>query len=209
MDEWWNKGTSIPFNSMNFHKIIDFFLFNCPSEIEKGNKKQGTKTYEKVSQRATTLRAQGWKGGFLNTLLASMKRTTSGHLEYRVFNASRDICCEVNMIEKSVTLTDLNFEMIVISERTDMNKTSTIFYYIRNAFAHGSFSVITDNGRTIYYLESAKNSTIKARLRLREETLMKWIKDFSLSPKELKLALSQDRKQQTKKKKKKKGSVAA
>lgn len=197
MNEWWNKGTLIPFNSHNFQKIIDFFLFNCPIEIEKGNKKKGTKTYEKVSRRATTLRAQGWTGGSLNTLLASMKHTTSGHLEYRVFDTSKDISSEVNMIEKSVSLTDSNFEMIVMSERTDMKKTSSIFYYIRNAFAHGSFSVITDNGRTVYYLESAKNSTIKARLRLREETLMKWIRDVSLSPEKLKLALKQDRKKQT------------
>lgn len=206
MSEWWNKGTSIPFNSQNFQKIIDFFLFNCPSEIEKGNKKKGTKTYEKVSRRATTLRAQGWTGGSLNTLLASMKHTASGHLEYRVFDTSRDIHYEVKMIENSVSLTDSNFEMIVISERTDMKKTSSIFYYIRNAFAHGSFSVIMDNGRTIYYLESAKNSTIKARLRLREETLMKWIKDFALSPEKLKTTLKQYRKKQTLNKK---GGVAA
>ena len=206
MNEWWNKGASIPFNSQSFQKIIDFFLFNCPSEIEKGSKKLGTKTYKKVSQRATTLRAQGWTGGSLNTLLASMKHTTSGHLEYRVFETNRDIRCEVNMIEKTVSLTDSNFEMIVMSERTDMNKTSAIFYYIRNAFAHGSFSVISDSGRTIYYLESAKDSTIKARLRLREDTLMKWIKDFALSPKELTLALELDRKKQTINKK---GGVAA
>ena len=113
---------------------------------------------------------------------------------------------EVNKIEKSSTLSDKYFELIAMTERSDMSKTSAIFYYIRNAFAHGSFSVIKDEARTIYYLESAKADTVKAQIRLREETLLKWIKDFSLSPQLLKKASKEERKP---KKRAKKGGAAA
>ena len=85
MADWWDKGTKIPLNDANFQKIIDFYLFNCPCETESGSVGKGTKKYTKVSKRGTTLRAQGWTKGFLNTLLAAMKKTVSGHLEYHPF----------------------------------------------------------------------------------------------------------------------------
>ena len=66
----------------------------------------------------------------------------------------------------------------------------TIFYYIRNALAHGSFMVNGD----IYSFESSKDGTTKAAIRLREETLLKWIKDVSLSPEKLKKVLQSERK---------------
>ena len=206
MAEWWDKGTKIPLNDANFQKIIDFYLFGCPCETEKGSKKKGTKSYSKISKRAKTLRSQGWTGSYLNTLLASMKHTTSGHLAYHTFDNKSDIKAEVSKIEKNTSLSDINFEMIAMADRADMSKTSAIFYYIRNAFAHGSFSVVKDGSQTMFYLESAKDDTVKAQIRLREETLLKWIKDFALSPKVLKSALEQERKHR---KNKKKGGVAA
>lgn len=206
MAEWWDKSTNVPLGDSNFQKIIDFYLFNCPCETEKGSKNKGTKTYTKVSKRAKTLRAQGWTGGALNTLLAAMKHTTSGHLEYNIFDNKTDIKEKVSKIEKYSTLSDKHFELIAMADRSDMSKTSAIFYYIRNAFAHGSFSVIKNESKTIYYLESAKDDTVKAQIRLREETLLEWIKDFKVSPKVLKSALAAEKKM---KKSKKKGGAAA
>jgi len=206
MAEWWDKGTNIPLNDANFQKIIDFYLFNSPCETEKGSKKKGTKAYTKVSKRANTLRSQGWTGGYLNTLLASMKHTASSRLEYHTFGNKTDIKTEIDKIEKHSTLSDKHFVLIVMTDRSDMSKTSAIFYYIRNAFAHGSFSVVKDGSKTIYYLESAKDDAVKAQIRLREETLLRWIKDFLLSPKTLKSTLADERKQR---KNKKKGGMAA
>ena len=206
MAEWWKKNNKTPLMDLKFLEIIDFYLFNCPCETERGSSKKGTKEYVKVSKRANTLRSRGWTGGYLNTLLASMKHTASSHLEYHTFDSKTDIQAEVSKIEKHSTLSDKHFELIAMAERSDMNKTSAIYYYIRNAFAHGSFSVIKDKSTTIYYLESAKDDTIKAQIRLREETLLKWIKDFALSPQMLKSALADDRKLRQLKKK---GGAAA
>lgn len=202
MAEWWNKGTPIPFNDDNFQKIIDFYVFNCPCETEKGTVKKGTKTYTKVSKRAVTLRAKGWTRGFLNTLFTAMKKTVSGHLEYHTFSEGTDVEIEANKIEMNTSLSDSHFEMLVMADRSDMNKTSAVFYYIRNAFAHGSFSVVFNNNNKVYYLESSKNGVVKARIRLNEKTLLKWIKDFSLSPNALRNVLVQDAKKKRKKKKK-------
>lgn len=201
MSKWWDRGTPLPLEDTNFQKIINFYLFNCPCEIESGSVNKETKTYTKVSQRGITLRSKGWVKGFLNTLLASMKKTTSGHLEYHPFSVETNISIESSRIESNVGLSDMNFEMVVFVERRDMNKTSAIFYYIRNALAHGSFSVVSVGNRKIYYLESAKNSTIKARIRLNEETLLKWIKDVELSPNALRNVLKEDAKNKRKRKK--------
>ena len=196
MAKWWDKGTKIPYTDQNFQKIIDFYLFNCPCETEKGTKEN--KTYTKVSQRATTFRSQGWTGGNINILIACMKKTSSGQLEYRHFKSSAKIEEEVIKIEKGSSLSDKSFEMIALIERSDMKLTSSIFYYIRNAFAHGSFSVINDKGKKTYFFESAKDTIIKAQIRLREDTLIKWIKDFRVSPKELQSALKDERRKKKK-----------
>lgn len=203
MTAWWNKNQKLPFNDKNFRKILEFYLFNCPSEIEKGKKK--SPRYEKVSQRAITLRQQGWEGGYLNSLMAAMKHTTSGHLEY-VRCKGNDVERKTSEIEDNSSLSDNHFEMMVVQNRDDMNLTSAVFYYIRNAFAHGSFSVVGSGEKRTYYLESAKDGKVKARIRLRETTLLKWIDDFSLSPQALKMALSEERRKQ--KKQKRRGEAA-
>ena len=113
MAEWWDKGTKIPLNDGNFQKIIDFYLFNCPCETESGSVGKETKKYTKVSKRGKTLRAQGWTKGFLNTLLAAMKKTASGHLEYHPFSEGTNIAIESDKIEISAGLSDVYFEIIV------------------------------------------------------------------------------------------------
>lgn len=190
MVNWIKSYDEIPMERKNFQRILDFYLFQCPCEIKKGAKKKQNETYSNVSVRGNTLRRRGWAGKYLNTLLAAMKDTTSKQLTYRHFPAKCDILSMVKSIEKNSGLSDPNFEMIVIAERSDMSLTSSIFYYIRNAIAHGSFFVEGD----IYSFESSKNGTMKAAIHLREKALLKWIKDISLSPQELKKVLQSERK---------------
>ncbi len=197
MANWLKKYSAIPYADNKFRRILDFYLFQCPSEIKKYVKKTKTTTYLRVSNRGKTLRQRGWTGGYLNTLLAAMKNTASGQLTYRHFSSKTDILAEVQSIEKNTTLSDKNFEMIVMEERSDMALTDAIFYYIRNAFAHGSFSV----NNKIYSFESAKDEKTKAVIRLREATLLQWIKDVSLSPNKLKELIAEQKKNAKKRKK--------
>lgn len=190
MANWIKRYGEIPLERKNFQKILSFYLFQCPCETQKGSKRKGNITYSRVSVRGNTLRQCGWTGGYLKTLFSAMKDTTSKQLTYYHFPGNKDILSEVKSIEGNSTLSDPNFEMIVIVKRSDMTLTSSIFYYIRNALAHGSFMVNGD----VYSFESSKDGTIKAAIRLREKTLLKWIKDVSLSPEKLKKALQSERK---------------
>ena len=40
-------------------------------------------------------------------------------------------------IAKNTTLSDPDYEIMVYKKRSDMSQAEAIFYYIRNAFAHG------------------------------------------------------------------------
>lgn len=200
MKKWWFKDKEIPIQNGNFQKIVDFYLFNCPSTITR--RKGKTKKRYPVSQRAFSLEKYGWNGKLLQTLLATMKHPASGHLVYQTFKSNEDIEAETTNILRNSTLADPHFEMILMQERTDMNKTSSIFYYIRNAFAHGSFSVVGKGENKTYYFESSRDEKIKARIRLREQTLLNWIQDVQLSPDALRKALEQNSK-------KKKSTTAA
>lgn len=165
MREWWKRTQEIPYDSKEFQKILDYFLFNCPVEI-----KEKCNTYKRVSQRGKTLKQLNWNKSSLRTLLSEMKHTDSGILKYEQLSDSND---EWENKEKNYadTFNDEHFEMILFVKHPNMSITSSIFYYIRNALAHGSFSKV---GET-YYFECYKGKKRKARIRLREKTLLNWI----------------------------------
>lgn len=102
-------------------------------------------------------------------------KSMSNHLEYYPISSNQSI----NAIEKNISLSDPNFEMIIMHT---MSKACAIFYYIRNGFSHGSFNVKNN----IYCFESSKNGITKAKIRLKEETLLKWIDCFYEFPKKRK-----------------------
>ena len=194
MKKHYYTDTDIPFKNENFEKILTFYLFNSPCEISKGTKEN--KTYIPVSKVDKTFSKQGWTDKNLNTLIAKMKNM-SNHLEYYPISSNQSI----NTIEKNIGLSDPNFEMIIMHTRNDMSKACAIFYYIRNVFAHGLF----DAKNNIYCFESSKNGVTKAKVRLKEETLLKWIDCFYELPKKRK---SYDKKSKIKIKKSKKELVA-
>ena len=194
MKKHYYTDTDIPFKNENFQKILTFYLFNSPCEISKGTKEN--KTYIPVSKVDKTFSKQGWTDKNLNTLIAKMKNM-SNHLEYYPISSNQSI----NTIEKNIGLSDPNFEMIIMHTRNDMSKACAIFYYIRNGFAHGLFDVKNN----IYCFESSKNGVTKAKVRLKEETLLKWIDCFYELSKKRK---SYDKKSKIKIKKSKKELVA-
>ena len=194
MKKHYYTDTDIPFKNENFQKILTFYLFNSPCEISKGTKEN--KTYIPVSKVDKTFSKQGWTDKNLNTLIEKMKNM-SNHLEYYPISSNQSI----NTIEKNIGLSDPNFEMIIMHTRNDMSKACAIFYYIRNGFAHGLFDVKNN----IYCFESSKNGVTKAKVRLKEETLLKWIDCFYELPKKRK---SYDKKSKIKIKKSKKELVA-
>lgn len=92
---------------------------------------------------------------------------------------------ETEKVEKSLHFNDPHFEMLIYIKDSSLGKTKTVFYFIRNAFAHGSFSVFNNNGKPVYYLENKYKNKVKGRFRLKESTLLRWIELFNSSPSEL------------------------
>lgn len=180
MSNWWKQAEKIPFESSNFQKIIQFYLFECPVVHKKG--KGEKQKLSKVSNRGKTLREYGWENNHLKTLIANMKKTSTGRLEYKVIKIKSEIINEYNNFEKGHGIKDKNCEILFMYERNDMSKTESFFYYIRNAFAHGSFSVKNNT----YYLENLKDGEVTARIRLREKTLLNWIDMVKMKPDNIK-----------------------
>ena len=57
----------------------------------------------------------------------------------------------------------------------------SLFSAIRNAFAHGSFSIQTKKKIRVYYFENY-DGYMKAKIALREETLLAWIRIIEAGP---------------------------
>lgn len=200
MSEWWNVNPTIPFENKNFQTILNFYLFQCPVEFKRG-KKEST-TYQKVSQRARSLRERGWIESYATTLVNYMKESLGKNSNYDTCKSEESVAVKVKQLENSGSLSDKHFEVIVYTERSEMNKANAILYYIRNAFAHASFSVTTVGSRKVYYFESAKNGVVKARIRLNETTLLNWMEIIiTLHPKAARDVLNENKKQQKNKKK--------
>jgi hypothetical protein len=187
MSNWWKKGVAFPSNNPNFIRIIDFYLFNCPVQTVKYVKKEKKKEYHRVSARAQTFEETVWTKGNLNTLLTEMKRN-------KTYIPLKD----TDNVEEQRKSVDGNSEFIVFKENSELKKLKSIFYAIRNAFAHGSFSIVNNNQNTIYYLESAKDEKIKSQIKLKESTLLDWIDLFNSTPDEIR-EKNRERKKQNRK----------
>ncbi|MCC8111676.1 MAG: hypothetical protein LIO74_08830 [Ruminococcus sp.] len=88
---------------------------------------------------------------------------------------------------------DEHFELICFNENTNIGVTRSVFYAIRNALAHGSFSVNNNNGKSVYYFQSERNGEIRSQIRLKESTLLQWIKFFNMPVNDVR-ALNQSQK---------------
>lgn len=163
--EWWEKGSlSNPYKDKNFFKILDFYLFNCPVSI-KG---------KKVSKRAKSFEEYKISNTDLTKLLKMMKKDLVDS-NYRILKNDEDIEKTRLQLEKSSGLNDEYYEYVIFKENTEIGKTRTIYYSIRNALAHGSFSTKDIRRGRIYCFEASKDGKIKAQIRLKDKTLLKWI----------------------------------
>lgn len=175
-------NNTIPFNRQSFQTIIRFYLFECPVRTYKKikNKANGNVTkdrhpkyhyvYYRVSHRGFTFYERGLNKNNLNTLRNAMKRAAPGIILSAVDN---------------IPIPPKADEYIVIKRNEDhVRITEGFFYCLRNGFAHGSFNV---DGK--YYLieNHGEDNTLKGIARLKESTLLSWIRLCSMSPDELKV----------------------
>lgn len=158
--EAWTFNDKITYGSRSFQKIIDFYLFHSPVESQ--------------TARGVLFRDFGWSDASFHTLKALMMDAASDQLRKR-YKA-----CKTNELEGcfeqfglSVAKPDL-IETAVFLADNDRTVMRSLYRAIRHAFAHGSFKFSTKNKVKYYYLENF-DGYCKARLILREDTLLKWI----------------------------------
>ena len=166
---------------------MTFFVFDCPSSIKTGGgkKKNGVQKpvcYTNVSSRASTFRTRGINKSLLSTIIAEIRRPIAKIGSYAALTASESVEERVRQICSNTNLSDQKFDLLVFKKRSDMSDAEAVYYYIRNAFAHGSFDVQGTQESLVYHLESKKKDTICAQMRLKEKTLMRYIKLARLKP---------------------------
>ena len=144
---------------------------------------------EPVSARDNSFKSRGVTGHYLNTILAQIRRPLVANNAYHVIGTDESVEDTITNIVDNTSLKDPYFDMIVMHrrDRNQMPETEAVFYYIRNSFAHGSFETRTVENNTYYYLESGQKGTVKARMRLRESTLMEYARLSRLSKEDIKL----------------------
>lgn len=191
---WWNPKAKIPIESEEFGKIVRDLVFECPSsnrhEVSDGKRPDGKKSkstfYQPVSARNTSFHARGISGGLFLTILGEITGPLKRKDRYiRVENGQTVEEVAASAV-KRLGSDAMKRDLLVFAPRSDMPDTEAIFYYIRNAFAHGSFEVQDADCRRMYLLESDKKGKPLAMMRLSEQTLLHYAQLAHLSVKEIK-----------------------
>lgn len=166
----WNFGKKINLRKdENLQRIVQFYVWETP--------------VSGVSSKGTSFSELGWKGGSFNTLHARMKKASQFPSKNWIAVSSKKIeerLREINRLAKY----DCSFEFAIHAIKDGLNKTEGLFYFIRNAFAHGGFATSSFKGEKYYVLENRQGSKLKGRAVIRETTLLNWIKIVEKGPRE-------------------------
>ena len=147
----------IPNKEPSFQKILNFYLFECP-----------VKGY---SERGITFKELGWQKHKFSTLKANLLEGATPSLKKNYYPCKKDQLGDKFKIVESVKFADEYCVFLIHNDR----KINSLFIAIRNAFAHGSFSVRSYNKTKIYFFSNF-NKYLKAEIILQERTLLNWIK---------------------------------
>lgn len=191
---WWRKTNNIPMTNRQFQSIVKGFIFDCPCcnrhpktiGVIPGGKKRKQLVYVPVSARAESFKSRGITGHLLTTILAQIRKPLTKNNAYVALQPSEDIILAADRLILNSSQSDDMFEMMVFHKRTDMPDAEAIYYYIRNAFAHGSFEIINCGSDTVYLIESSKEGSPKALMRLNENSLLRYLELKDMTSSEIK-----------------------
>ena len=163
----WKFDGNYSFKDERFARIYRFYVIETP--------------VSGVSARAKTFK---YRQINMSSLNAALRRESPFLKSNWIVKPIRDIeeVCREKRIDKTVRFAD---EIVIHTENSKLctGKTDSMFYAIRCAFAHGSFSVHEYKSHKYYILENKDNGVIKARMVLKEDTLIKWIDLIETFPK--------------------------
>ena len=153
--------TPTSLSDKNLQKIIQFYLIECPVEGK--------------SHRGLKFKDYGYVGASsFSKLRKNLLATSSRSLKKNYFPSKKD-----ELIENFKKTESIHFpeEYCVFLKSDENSVIRSMFSAIRNAFAHGSFNVKSYEKQKIYYFSNFDKYQ-KAKIVLKEETLLSWIKIF-------------------------------
>lgn len=110
----------------------------------------------------------------------SMIRLT-GSIKHEITDLKHNwIACKKQEVESkheqvNSHLKDNSMSEYAVHTKSRDSKTESLYYAIRCAFAHGSFDIVKRRNNKYYYLENRDKGIIKAKILLKEESLLKLI----------------------------------
>ena len=176
----WFKLNKFDNKNSEFNNFIYNFVIQCPCTFKN--------TKALVSQRGNTFKKRGIQKDLLNTLNAEIKHMFIKSETYVKLqnNSNNSVDSYRTSLLQSDKYKDPYFEFIIFKKRTDMSDTETIYYCIRNAFAHGSFTIIQNDSTKMYLMHCEKNKDTKADMRLKETTLLRLIELKNMNQSQIK-----------------------
>lgn len=176
---WISTKGSVDYRSKDFTDFFYHFVILCPAFHRIYNSKTKVVAFKNVSVRDCSFRDRGIEKGLVLTILSQIRKITPDTFFMLTENGSVEE--KVEEIEKSRG----DCELMVFKQQDRMSDTCSIYYYIRNAFAHGSFEIRQSGRREMYLLESAKDMNVKCRIRLSKQNLKKIMLYALMTPQEI------------------------
>lgn len=149
-------ANDVNFKNENYYKFLDFFVV---SSICK-----------ELSCKGKDVKRLGWekdvwkKGNLKNDLLNVI--CDNKPLSDYVYVAKRnyDIRTGINKFNLDKHFHNKREEKIVVHKKYNLNQIESIFYHIRNSFAHGRFQNYSYNKELFYIFESGSLEGVKEKL---------------------------------------------
>lgn len=156
-------------NDQDLFKIVIFFVFHSPCS--------------NLSSMGKTLDEYGWSAPWRKPYYLNKQLRQASLYELVVYSAKgyneMDVALEKADLKETFP-SDFSRERICIYDNQG-NQFLSVFYHIRNAFAHCRLNMVDVDGDCVFIFEDVqpkKNSNqlkVSARMILRKSTLLKWI----------------------------------
>lgn len=155
------------FNDDELFRIVTFFVFHSPCPM--------------LSSMGKELAEYGWntpwrKPYYLNRHLRQASTNYNLLFSAASYDRMSDACEKANLLDNFPS--DLHTERISIYD-IKHNQFMSVFYHLRNAFAHCRMNIVDVDGECTFILEDVlkdkEKYKVTARMILRKSTLLRWI----------------------------------
>lgn len=162
------KSKNIDLKNKNFSKIFQFYVIDTPCYSDKNHPQN------LISAKGVSFKDYGWDQGYKFNQLKNLMINVNANRKIDLIQCDN----KVNSLADNKYPPD---EYCIYN--ADQGKINSIFYKIRNALAHGEFSLIKytqkrenkeNESLNIYFLTN-HHKGLKAEMALSEQTLLKWI----------------------------------